>query len=596
MQAFSASQGTAADRASLLGATLKAANGDALSYSAAIASTTVASHALVTSFQDQAANIADLRAQISSGKLDAEHLADAQVKLTRALGSSELAAINLKTGVIDLAKDGAAPLVTQLQAIQDGATAAASATYLHEKATKGATLAADDAFKVYESQTKGALISQATQLGLTSAQAGKLADQYFGIKNSGDLKKKIEEVGGNSVISVLQSIKDLLEIVAGIKPRPDIALVGAARAASQADAIQSKLSALNGFHAISSIDTYYNTYVGNRPTQDPKTGNYSTPVKKQATGGTIHGPGSGTSDTAGIFALSNGEEVTPAAQATKYRALLKAIAADKVTGMAAGGTVGHYRTHAAKITPTTITDADAGGAVYGVASYLRSQLPDVRAAAANLSRAVDDAFQLRGVTAKLAQVRANLASMRAASAQLSTGVTSTLSGTVDPTKYTSIGDLAGAYYTGTSNNTHFIASERAAAAKGVNRDLLAQLVASGNSAGLDSAASGSRNEVNNLNKAFAEYRTTSAIGGQVAGSSVYGSRIAADNQRVATLEREARATNANVDHLVAAIGKLTNRPVEIKVDGKTIARAVIGSGEFQGVMDNLGHLITEKRR
>ncbi len=121
-------------------------------------------------------------------------------------------------------------------------------------------------------------------------------------------------------------------------------------------------------------------------------------------------------------------------------------------------------------------------------------------------------------------------------------------------------------------------------------------VASGNSADLDSAASGSRNEINSLNKAFAQFRTTSAIGGQSAGSAVYGSRIGADNKRITSLELRAKETNANFDRLVAAIARMTNRPVDIRVDGKVIARAVIGSGEFQGVIDNLGHLITEKRR
>lgn len=77
---------------------------------------------------------------------------------------------------------------------------------------------------------------------------------------------------------------------------------------------------------------------------------------------------------------------------------------------------------------------------------------------------------------------------------------------------------------------------------------------------------------------------------------MYGSRIGADNKRITSLELRAKETNANFDRLVAAIARMTNRPVDIRVDGKVIARAVIGSGEFQGVIDNLGHLITEKRR
>lgn len=66
-----------------------------------------------------------------------------------------------------------------------------------------------------------------------------------------------------------------------------------------------------------------------------------------ATGGTIRGPGTGTSDSIPVW-LSDGEEVTRAMMADKYRPLLKAINADKVGqylrstmgGMATGGTVG----------------------------------------------------------------------------------------------------------------------------------------------------------------------------------------------------------------------------------------------------------------
>jgi hypothetical protein len=59
-----------------------------------------------------------------------------------------------------------------------------------------------------------------------------------------------------------------------------------------------------------------------------------------ATGGTIRGPGTGTSDSIPVM-LSNGEEVTRASMADKFRPLLKAINADRVPGYATGGTVGY---------------------------------------------------------------------------------------------------------------------------------------------------------------------------------------------------------------------------------------------------------------
>jgi len=54
-----------------------------------------------------------------------------------------------------------------------------------------------------------------------------------------------------------------------------------------------------------------------------------------ADGGTIRGPGTGTSDSVLMWG-SDGEEVTRAAMATKYRGLLKAINADQVPNYASG--------------------------------------------------------------------------------------------------------------------------------------------------------------------------------------------------------------------------------------------------------------------
>ncbi|MBB6306216.1 phage tail length tape measure family protein [Xanthobacter tagetidis] len=59
-----------------------------------------------------------------------------------------------------------------------------------------------------------------------------------------------------------------------------------------------------------------------------------------ATGGRIAGPGTGTSDTAGLFALSNGEFVINAAATRRWLPLLEAINDNQVTRMAAGGAVG----------------------------------------------------------------------------------------------------------------------------------------------------------------------------------------------------------------------------------------------------------------
>jgi len=59
-----------------------------------------------------------------------------------------------------------------------------------------------------------------------------------------------------------------------------------------------------------------------------------------AEGGTITGPGTGTSDSI-LSWVSNGEEIIRASMAEKYRPLLKAINADRLGGYATGGTVGY---------------------------------------------------------------------------------------------------------------------------------------------------------------------------------------------------------------------------------------------------------------
>lgn len=58
----------------------------------------------------------------------------------------------------------------------------------------------------------------------------------------------------------------------------------------------------------------------------------------RATGGIIRGPGTGTSDTAGVFALSNGEAVIPARAVSRHPGIVNALIASG-RGMAKGGKV-----------------------------------------------------------------------------------------------------------------------------------------------------------------------------------------------------------------------------------------------------------------
>lgn len=105
--------------------------------------------------------------------------------------------------------------------------------------------------------------------------------------------------------------------------------------------------------------------------------NLTTPssVGRRAMGGAIHGPGSGTSDTAGLFALSNGEHVWTAAEVSAagghgaMEAMRKSVLSGK--GYAKGGAVG--------LNPHLIADAS------GLASSVKAV---VVAAASSAAKAL----------------------------------------------------------------------------------------------------------------------------------------------------------------------------------------------------------------
>jgi hypothetical protein len=289
LNSFSQSAGTASDRAALIGATLKAANGDALNFAGAMNATSVASHTLLTDMQQAAAAI---------GKNGIS---------TKSFIKS---IVDLKTGTIDYSKAAAAPLISDLQGMQTSAMNAAQAMYQHAKATMSSKDAADAAYKVYVTQTKGQFIDadgklteQARKLGLNKAEAKKLSDQYFGMPRK--VKTLIEQEGANPIVTVLNKIG-------------------------------TQLAYLTGHSWTAVVDVVAKLQTFTLPAVNLS--NPSSRRQPHAAGGTVTGPGTGTSDSVPIMA-SNGEEVIRASQAAKHRGLLKAINAG-VGGFASGGTVG----------------------------------------------------------------------------------------------------------------------------------------------------------------------------------------------------------------------------------------------------------------
>lgn len=307
LQKFSTSAGTAADRAQLIGAYLKAAQGDALGFAAATSSAYAATQNLITGFDEQ-----------------------------------QRAAVDLRTGLIDVTKTGAGPLIQSLQAMQDAAMKSAEATFQHEVATKGAGKAAQDAATVFQGQTYTALVNNAKQLGLTTAQAKRLADQYFALPK--DVATKVRAIGTDPVVRVLNQIQSVLLSIAHMSPHPTVSVNDSASA--KIAKIQQNIRALQD--KTINIDTYLqNVILPDLHTESATHDSHHARgglIRRAAGGpaGLVSGPGTGTSDSIRAL-LSNGEYVVNANSTRRFLPLLRAINSGRGGGTASsfnGGSLG----------------------------------------------------------------------------------------------------------------------------------------------------------------------------------------------------------------------------------------------------------------
>lgn len=634
LQAFSQSTGTAADRAALIGAILKAANGDALAYGGAIAGAYDANHRLVASFQSEHDNIASLRKQISGGKLDTEQLAQAHKDLTAALDSSQRAAINLKDGTIDYTKQGAVPLIQGLQQVQDASVAAASAQYQHNRALGvDGKAAADQAYNTYVSQTRGALMDEATQLGLTRVQAKRFADEYFGIADAPDIKKKIEAAGADPLLTVLNKIGAQLAILTGHPWNPKVG-ADTKQAQSGISGVNDALHGLHGKTLTVGADTHaartalaeLNARINSMRNQvievavhtvgAPGAGGAGR-LAQGATGGTFTGdsfrrygfggtvPGSGGPKADDQLAwLSTGEEVTPEPQASKHRGLLKLIAADR---FAAGGTVGGishtsrgwtyggiiYSTENAAINAQTRAEQKAEtkadkprdvtvskGNVDGIISGIRGAIPGSVTAMRDLNRAVDAEFRLQGMHTKLDAAREKLTQLRQTADQFGTDTSNALRQGFDPTKAgTSTSGILRSFARPTANADLFATEFKQLTAAGLDSHYLQEFARAGGGSTFDALAkiaggAGGRGEIAQVNQAYRGLQTAVGTAGSTAETAIYGKAIAAQTKNVNSLASLIHSQAARIDRLVAQVAALSKRPVLLELDGKVVASSV----------------------
>lgn len=598
LQQFSTSPGAALDRAQLIGSFLKAAQGDALGYAGAVSSAYAANQNLITGFNNQGDKIAKLRDQLRKGTLDSTHLGLAQRSLQRQLAGTEFAAINLRTGMIDVSKAGAGPLIQSLQGMQDAAMAAATATYQHEVRLRGAGRAAADAATIFRTQTYDALVRDAAQLGLTSAQAKRLANQYFALPK--DVATKVRAIGTDPVVTVLNKIGRLLANLTGQRWETTVtANTGPAKRAL-AD-LQARIVQME--HPV------------------------ITPVIGKTAGGSVYGghlkqyaSGGGVQDgffTVGERGWEAGYKKGSQVQIFPHSVSQRMLGASRVPGYANGTSAAtQYRNLSASLTTLRIKIDDTdlsrlqnvlSGSATSIRAVMQSLITD-------LDRAVSKAGSGSGIVAavrmdniqllKLAGQRdsinrrmgaANqrLATLRDASKQEAANIAGAIRGDFDIT-------TAGQYQAGSSGVTRSSAARIASdlakqladtrrfgsqlsllAKRGLNKDLLRQLAESGvDRAGVNvnALASASTAQLRSINASYRGISSTAGGIGQNVASSLYHAQIVSAQHVVSTLERQRHDANTQMTRLFAHINALSralaNRPVHLVVNGRELARAV----------------------
>jgi hypothetical protein len=287
VDAFNKSGKTAADRGQLLGAALVAFNGDALSYANTMVGAATANQQLVTDFKN-----------LKSGVLD------------------------LKTGTIDYHNAAAGPLLNDLQGLQTAAENAASATYQHEVATKGAKQAAADAASTYKSDTYTALVSEAQQLGLTAGEAKKLGKNYFDLPKN--VVTRIQQLGGNTTNTLLSQISQVLQYISGRHWNFNVHANTSAASAAIADLKRQ----------LNSIPSSMVVAIGSQNKRIAEGGNPG-----RAANGMIVTAGTGPRADDVPILVSKGEAVIPAHQVAKHRAVVQGLISG-MAGYASGGVVG----------------------------------------------------------------------------------------------------------------------------------------------------------------------------------------------------------------------------------------------------------------
>lgn len=570
LQQFSTSAGTAADRAALIGATLKAANGDNLGFAASMNGAAVASAGLVTSLQQAAS-----QAGKSGGSV----------------GGLIASIVNLKNGTIDYSNAAAAPLIQGLQAMQTAAMAAASAQYQHEASIKGGKAAADDAYNTYVGQTRGALVDEASKLGLTKDQATHLANAYFGMPK--DVKTRIEQEGAGPIVNILNSIKGILTAIArgwGID-------INAQDHASQIiQNIRNQLNSLPGSVGVS-VNATGNVAVG-------KTGDRKTTGGSYASGGSV---------ADGWFTVGEGNDNTwelghkSGSDVQMYsnpqaKQMMPGGPFTKVPGYA-GGTVNGiqyttsvaYQNAQARVANSLVSKDKAlvvrfdrsdlsrfetalkGGAA-GIVAAGRQFNADLKAAGASVpglggleSRLTGLANQRTNVTNRLNTAKTNLSGLQQQSAQEQGNVAGSVLSGFNITNGGN-GSIAGLLANLTQNRdaaTKFAGNLGTLKSVGLDPKLLAQLGEAGASGGGVNAsllAGASKAQIAQINALYKQTGAAATSAGATVAGAQFGPAISAWTKQVNSLTKQQSSLTRQIDHLGDVISARVGHALDVSLN------------------------------
>lgn len=266
--------------------------------------------------QKEAAGAAGEQSDAEKDKADALKAAnDAQKK-----------AIGLVTGYIN-AQMAAAGAADYLVGAQDRLTEA------HKKAKGGlegnskASIANRDAMR----SEVGAVLANVDAKIQNAEASGKTTVEAYEIGNAALKKgrKHLEDAAvaaGYNKTEVKTLLDEYMKLPKDVKTQVEATGINTAK--SYLDDLRAKLDSLPKSVQIS-------VHVA-----DVQAAKRAAGVPGAATGGKVTGPGTGTSDTAGIYALSNGEWVVPAASASRMGDdYMSALVDGDIHGMATGGKV-----------------------------------------------------------------------------------------------------------------------------------------------------------------------------------------------------------------------------------------------------------------